>query len=273
VDPESGRRIRYKRVVDLDDAPEERGAPVGDEDPGAVPPRTAPDEREEEHDEVEAEVPYEALARGYEVAPGEHVTLTQDEIRSVRPTKSRTIEIEDFVDLASIDPVYFEKSYLVAPGSGGLVDRPYALLLEALERSSRVGIGRFVLRTKPHLVAVRSHRGALGLETLLFGDEVREPSRIVSTESIAMGDRELAMAEQLIGMLARDWDPARYSDTYREDLLRLIAEKTPEPAPIPSAPSVGASPSDVERLMDALKESVAQAKRKRRGPPREARGA
>jgi DNA end-binding protein Ku len=258
VDPETGRRVRYKRVVDLGDDGREQGDVAGDE----------------QHD-VEVEVPYEGLARGYEVAPGERVTLTQDEIRSVRPARSRTIEIEDFVDLASIDPVYFEKSYLLAPRPGGLADRPYALLQHALERSSRVGIGRFVLRTKPHLVAIRSNRGALGLETLFFGDEVREPSTAVSTEGVAVGARELEMARQLIDMLATEWDPARYADTYREELLRLIAERAPDPAPIPERSRTDVSRSDVERLMDALKESVEQAKRKAAGPrrSREAKGA
>ncbi|MDP9242228.1 MAG: Ku protein [Actinomycetota bacterium] len=281
VDPETGRRIRYKRVVDLDDGREREDAIGGREREHAaggdggrtrtVPPPAAGDEQ---HD-VEVEVPYEGLARGYEVAPGEQVMLTQDEIRSVRPERSRTIEIEDFVDLASIDPVYFEKSYLLAPRSDGLAERPYALLLHALERSSRVGIGRFVLRTKPHLVAIRSNRGVLSLETLFFGDEVREPSKAVPTGSVAIGDRELEMAQQLIDMLATEWDPARYADTYREELLRLIADKAPEPAPIPEGSRSDASRSDVERLMDALKESVQQEKRKAAGPQRsrEAKGA
>jgi DNA end-binding protein Ku len=293
VDPETGRRIRYKRVVDLGDGREREDVDLRDgrewedvdlrddrewEDAARgeggrtrnVPPSAAGDEQQD----VEVEVPYEGLARGYEVAPGEQVTLTQDEIRSVRPERSRTIEIEDFVDLASIDPVYFEKSYLLAPRSDGLAERPYALLLHALERSSRVGIGRFVLRTKPHLVAIRSNRGVLNLETLFFGDEVREPSKVVPTESIAVGDRELEMAKKLIDMLATEWDPARYADTYREELLRLIAERAPEPAPIPERSRIDASRSDVERLMDALKESVEQAKRKAAGPrrSREAKG-
>jgi DNA end-binding protein Ku len=272
VDQETGRRIRYRRFIDLEGTGGEERAPAGDDAAGddaahpghdradAVPPRAAEDER------GEVEVAYGSLGRGYEVAPGEHVVLTDDEIRSVRPSKSRTIEIEDFVDLAAIDPVYFEKSYLVAPQATGLADRPYALLLHALERSSRVGIGRFVLRTKPHLVVIRSNRGALGLETLFFGDEVREPSTIVPAAGIEVGDRELEMAERLIEMLATEWDPARYADTYREDLLRLIAEKTPESAPTPVVSSTKGAGSDVERLMDALKDSVAQAKRRRRGP-------
>jgi DNA end-binding protein Ku len=281
VDPETGRRIRYKRVVDLGDdreredvdlrdGREREDAARGDSRARDVPPSAAGDQQ---HD-VEVEVPYEGLARGYEVAPGEQVTLTQDEIRSVRPERSRTIEIEDFVDLASIDPVYFEKSYLLTPRSDGLAERPYALLLHALERSSRVGIGRFVLRTKPHLVAIRSNGGVLRLETLFFGDEVREPSKVAPTESIAVGDRELEMAQTLIDMLAAEWDPARYADTYREELLRLIAERAPAPAPIPERSRSDASRSDVERLMDALKESVEQAKRKAAGPrrSREAKG-
>ena len=129
-----------------------------------------------------------------EVEPGVLVTLTPEEIRAVRPSPSRTIDIEDFVELAAIDPVYFEKSYVVAP-DGETAEHPYALLLGALERAGRVGIGRFVLRTKPHLVAIRPRAGAIGLETLFFGDEVRDPRQIVpDLDRARIGDRELTMA-------------------------------------------------------------------------------
>jgi DNA end-binding protein Ku len=161
--------------------------------------------------------------------------------------------------------VFFEKSYLVAPQTGGTAERPYALLLRALERAGRVGIGRFVLRTKPHLVAIRPREGALGLETLFFGDEVRDPAEIVPVPTTEVGDRELTMAEQLIEMLATDWVPSRYADTYREELRTLISSKAPRRAPEPVAGAPRGGPSDAERLMDALRESVERAKE--RGAP------
>jgi DNA end-binding protein Ku len=255
VDAESGRRVRYRRVL---------------EDERVVTHPTEDDPDEAEGASAEVDVPFHSLARGYEVEPGAMVTLTSEELRVARPTPSHTIEIEDFVELEQIDPVYFEKSYVVAPQAGGTAERPYALLLRALEEAGRVGIGRFVLRTRPHLVAVRPRSGALGLETLFFGDEVRATAQIVSgVDAIEIGERELAMAQQLLGMLATDWDPARYTDTYREELRSLIARKTPtsepthehEPLPVPSD-----GPSAAERLMDALRASVERAERRTEDP-------
>ena len=255
VDAESGRRVRYRRVVEAG-----AGAPPTPDEPDAdAPSGSLPSERGLPADESRTrELPFGSLARGYEVEPGVLVTLTQDEIRSALPAPSRTIEIEDFVELDAIDPVYFEKSYVVAPQAGEVAGRPYTLLLKALERAGRVGIGRFVLRTKPHLVAIRPRAGALGLETLYFGDEVRDLSNIVEVAT-EVGERELVMADRLIEMLAIDWDPSRYADTYREELRALIASRAPRRHE-PPAVAEGA-PSEVERLMDALQESVARAKR------------
>ena len=198
--------------------------------------------------------------RGYETDDGRVVVLSRDEVESVRPERSRTIEIEDFVALSDIDPVYFEKSYHVAPQTGG--EKPYALLLRAMERAGRVGIGRFVLRTKPHLVAIRATEGVLGMETLFFGDEVRDGHELVwGLEGIDVSDRELEMAEMLIETLKTEWNPAAYSDTYREELLRRISEKAPIEAR-EEAPASG-SGGHLEELMQALKASVEAAKSKK----------
>jgi DNA end-binding protein Ku len=181
-------------------------------------------------------------------------------VESARPERSRTIDIEDFVALSDIDPVYFEKSYHLAPQAGG--EKPYALLLRAMEHAGRVGIGRFVLRTKPHLVAIRPTGGVLGLETLFFGDEVRDGREVVyGLDGIDLSSREVEMAEMLIETMKTEWNPAAYSDTYREELLQRIGEKAPIEAR-QEAPTRG-SGGHVEELMQALKASVEAAKGKK----------
>jgi DNA end-binding protein Ku len=280
VDPATGRRVRYRRVVERSpDADEEAAADEMLEDVEDVPAAAGSD-REPSFGEdpdgpaaplvgdgaADVEVRFDELARGYEVRPGEQVILTHEELAGVRPQRSRTIDIEEFVELTSIDPVYFEKSYIVAPEASGVSDKPYALLLRALERAGRVGIGRFVLRTKPHLVAIRARSGALGLETLFFADEVRDVSSLTpAAPSVSVDDRELRLAEELIGMLAADWDPSAHGDTYRQDLLSLIASKAPQPSAEDRGAAVTPPGSGAEALMEALRRSVDEAKRRGRG--------
>ncbi|TMK36999.1 MAG: hypothetical protein E6G58_03240 [Actinobacteria bacterium] len=249
-----GRRVHYRRFVEAE-------APEQDEPAEVLPEAGSPPEgTARQPDEVEGEIAYEDLMRGVERDDGSVVLLAGDEIRSLQPERSRTIEIEDFVDLRDIDPVYFEKSYVVAPQHGA--EKPYALLLLAMERSERAGIGRFVLRTKPHLVAIRPAEGALGLETLFFGDEVRDARRLAGEVGVVeVSEPELELAGKLIDTLKTTWNPAAYSDTYREELLERIAQK--EPASLPEERPGIPSGSQVEALMDALKASVEEAKKKR----------
>jgi DNA end-binding protein Ku len=277
VDPETGSRVRYRRFVEREGDPdgfEERplapaeipgpaperapDRPAADEEPSRAAPTPGPVPT------TEVEVAFDSLSRAYEIEPGEQVVVTPEELAALRPPRSRTIEVEDFVELAAIDPVYFEKSYVLAPEYGGPADRPYVLLLRALERAGRVGIGRFVLRTKPHLVAIRPREGVLALETLYFGDEVRDVSR-VAPPTLRIKARELELAQDLIGMLAAEWDPANYADTYREELLSMLSSKAatrePEEQEEPARPRT----SQAEVLMDALRRSVEQAKERRRG--------
>ena len=250
-----GRRVRYRRFVDAE-GPEEDWTPSDVPQADAGPPSSG---TPRQPDDVEQEIAYEDLMRGIERDDGSVVLLGDDEIRSVQPERSRTIDIEDFVELNDIDPVYFEKSYIVAPQRDA--EKPYALLLSAMERSGRVGIGRFVLRTKPHLVAIRPANGTLALETLFFGDEVREAKRLVGDVGAAQfSDRELELAQKLIATLNTTWNPEAYADTYREELLERIAQKAP--AQIPEERAAAPSGSQVEALMDALKASVEQAKKK-----------
>jgi DNA end-binding protein Ku len=270
VDPETGKRVRYKRVVEMDavgsepspslseatdpatvDRPEEAPVDRPDEAPGERPAEAAPSRQE-------VEVDYDRLVRGYEVDKGRFVTFRPDELEQARPERSRSIDIEDFVDLAGIDPVYFEKSYYLAPQMTG--EKPYVLLLRAMKRAGLVGIGRFVLRTKPHLVAIRPLDDVLGLETLYFADEVRPADSLVSgLRSIRVGKAELELAGQLIEALKTGWVSDRYADEYREELLRMISERTPTEEP--AVEEAGTSSANLERLMDALKASVEAAKK------------
>lgn len=243
-----GRRVRYRRVV-------ESGLPLGEPDEeDAEPARTEVDERP-----AEAEVAYQDLVRGYEVEPEAYVFLETEEIERVRPSPSRVIDLEEFVRLEDIDPVYFEKAYHVVPARG--VEKPYELLLRTLKESGRVGIGRFVLRTKPHLVALRPMERVLALETLYFGDEVRDADRLVGgLPPGAVTQREIDISKQLVGALASEWDPSRFADEYREELLRMIAERTPEPIDERVEEPSEEPGSRIGDLMDTLRRSVEAAK-------------
>jgi DNA end-binding protein Ku len=263
-----GRRVRYRRVVEetYPLAEPTEGDEVEDEPtehPLAEPAEGGEAEPEPEHagSSTETEVAYEDLVRGYEVEPESFVFLEREDIERARPTPSRTIDLEHFVELEDIDPVHFEKAYYVVPAPGA--ERPYALLVRALEETGRTGIGRFVLRTKPHLVAIRPIDGALALETLYFGDEVRAiPSRARDAADEEVAGRELDIAKQLVEMLAAEWDPSMFADEYREELLRIIAERTPERIPDEEPVDAGRR-GRIDDLMDALRRSVEEAKASR----------
>ena len=273
-DRRSGKRVRYERVTREYEPPMFAPEPptFAPESRAFAPERevAAPQERRIARDEERASAaPYIAepepprrnveasdIVRGIELPSGELVTVEDEEIEALVPERSRTIDIEEFVDLAEIDPVYFEKSYYVAPQWNSGAEKPYALLLKAMQAAGMVGIGRFVLRTKPHLVAIRPLEKVLGLETLFFGDEVRQPEELARLPQVAVSERELKMAQQLIGTLATEWVPEKHADEYREGLLELLRAK---PA-TDRAPEVEASPP-VADLMAVLKASVEAAKR------------
>lgn len=199
------------------------------------------------------EVPYEDIVKGHEVSEDRYVTLTQDELDSAEPERSRTIEIEDFVDLADIDPIYFRKTYYLGPAEGA--EKPYALLHRAMEETGKVGIARFVFRTKEHLAAVRPIDGLLGVETMFFSDEVRGADDVGGAPvEMDVSDKELQMARQLIDSMASDWDPERYGDTHRERLLDLIERKAEGEQVV--VPEDEREPAEVVDLMAALEQSV-----------------
>ena len=208
------------------------------------------------------EVPDEHIVKGYEISKGRYVVVDPDELEPFIPVATKSIDLEEFVHLDEIDPVYFDKSYHLIPGSDPVARKPYALLLAALEEAGRVGIGRFVLRTKEHLVAIRPRMGVLGLETLFYADEVQEPPETWRIPRQVVRPREVEMAVRLIESLAAEWDPARYTDTQRARILELLAER--EPTLAPEEPVGEAAPSRLPNLMEALRASVEAAKEARK---------
>lgn len=266
-DRRTGKRVRYERVTRDTDAPTFEPEPPVERtwpetrrespaEPVAVP---EPDETITSPD-ANAPVLREDIVRGFEMPTGDLVTVTDDELVSIAPERSRTIEIEEFVNLADIDPVFYEKSYHVAPSRGMGAEKPYALLLRAMQGAGMAGIGRFVLRTKPHVVAIRPLKDALALETLFFADEVRTADDLVrGLAGVTIADREVKTARQLITAMATDWVPEKHADVYREELLELLRNK-PAAKAAEAMPTTDVSP--VGDLMAALRASVEAAKRK-----------
>lgn len=205
---------------------------------------------------TDEEVPYEEIVKGYELTPERYVMIAPEELDALDPKATKTIDIEEFVDLSEIDPIYYDHSYYLAPGPGGA--KAYRLLLDAMAESGKVGIGRFVLRSKQQLCALRPTGDVLTLTTMLFGDEVLSPDGIDELDALGEAqatDRELKMAQQLIESLSGDFEPSRFHDDYRERVLALIERKAAgeEIAAPPEAEEPAAAPD----LMAALEASLA----------------
>jgi DNA end-binding protein Ku len=217
------------------------------------------------------EVTYDDIVKGYEIGKDRYVVITPDELDSLDPEKTRTIEIEDFVEESEIDPLYYDHPYYLAPATGA--EKPYRLLLDAMAQAGRVAIARVVIRNKEQLVAIRPAGEALTMSTMNFADEVVSPDAIEEIAAEEDGkakatQRELDMAEQLIDSLTSDFDPDKYHDTYRERVLDLIERKAAgeEIAVAPEAPE----PAAVPDLMAALEASLQEAKGKERPTQRKA---
>jgi DNA end-binding protein Ku len=202
------------------------------------------------------EVAYEDIVKGYEIAKDRYVVVEPGELEALEPKKTRTIEIEDFVELAQIDPVYYDHPYYLAPGPGGA--KPYRLLVEAMRETNRVAIARVVIRSKEALVALRPMGDALGMATMIFADEITDPDSIEEIREAAEikpTKRELDIAEQLVMSLASDFEPQRYTDTYRQEVLDLIERKA-QGEEIAVQPSAEEAPEPAPDLMSALKASL-----------------
>jgi DNA end-binding protein Ku len=205
------------------------------------------------------EVAWEDVARGFEISKGRFVALTKEELEAAEPRRTRTIDVEQFVSLEEIDPVAWDQTYYVAPdGTAG--ERAYALFREALKRSGRVAIGRFVMRTKEHVVCVRPFGDVIALHTMFFPDEIRSAEELPGLPKAAPRGRgrELDLALQIIDSLTEKWDPRKYQDTFREEVTKLVHEKAKGGViEAEEAPEGGA---EVVDLMDALKASLSRGK-------------
>jgi DNA end-binding protein Ku len=203
------------------------------------------------------EVDYSEIVKGYEIHRGQYVVVEPEELEGLAPEASRSIDIEEFVNLAEIDPLFFEHSYYLVPD--GPAARPYALLVEAMEGTGKVGIGRFVLRTKQYLAALRPKDGALVLSTMLFADEVvgTEDLEVPTTKDTKPSERELGMARQLVSSLSAEWEPEKYRDDYRDKVIEMIEAKAEgNEIAVAEAPE---RPAPVVDLMAALEASLARA--------------
>jgi len=203
------------------------------------------------------EVPWEHIVKGFEISKGRYVTVAREELEAFNPRATKAIEIEDFVDLEQIDPIYYESTYYLVPDRGA--SKPYALLVEAMKKTGKVGVAKFVLRTKQYLCAVRPLGKALAVSTMLYADEVVSQDELEGLPESKPGERELKMAEQLIGSLESDFDIKKYKDDYREQVLALLERKA-EGEEIVAAEPAEAPRGKVVNLMDALQKSLAAAK-------------
>jgi DNA end-binding protein Ku len=223
---------------------------------------------------TDEEVPYENIVKAFEITPDRYVPLTKEEMEAIAPEKTRAIEVQDFVDLDQIDPIYFNSPYYLGPAEGA--EKAYSLLAEAMERSGRVAIARFVFRNKEHLAALRPSDGVLTLTTMRFADEVVPPTElddVLPAEKPKVGKREVEMAEQLIESLTRDFAPEDYHDEYREQLMALIERKAEGEDVLAAAPPEEPQPTRAPDLMAALEESIAAVRGKEDGGAKAAKPA
>ena len=233
LDAETGARVRYKKVSSADDS----------------------------------ELSPERIVKGYELPSGDYVTVTEAEFEQLAPVAARTIDIDAFIDLADIDPVFYDSAYHLVPDE--TTAKPYKLLAEAMAEANKVGICHFVMRSKQHMAAIRPVDGRLMLSTMVYADELVAPDELGGFDylgDIAVDERETAMARQLIAALEAEFEPGRYTDSYREALLELIERKASGDTTATVAATEPSSDTVVD-LMAALEASVAAAKEARKRHP------
>lgn len=213
--------------------------------------------------EEDKEVPYEAITRSYELDGGETVIVTDEDLEAVEPRKTKTIDIDQFVDLAEVDPIYFDHPYWLVPaGDDEGATRAYKLLLGVMESTDHAALGSFVMRAKEHLAIVRARDGALTLTTIRFHDEVRSAKDVPSAagKRAKPAKQELDTAVALIEAMAEDWDPTKHDDRYRKRLQKIVRDKR-KGKTIEIPDDAKSEPGPPPDLMEALKEALAAAKK------------
>lgn len=211
--------------------------------------------------ETGEEVPYDEIVRGYEYKKGEYVVLEDDDFKRANVNKTKMVEILTFVDAEEIDEKYLEKPYYLEPEKGA--EKVYALLREALRRSNKVGIARFVLRTREHLAMLKSQDNLIVLNQMRFANEIRDPGELNLPGETGVSEKELDMAVKLVEQLSDEWKPDQYTDTYIDDLKRIIQEKVEGKVaePVEEEPI----PVEVTDLFSKLSESLKMAQEKNGG--------
>jgi DNA end-binding protein Ku len=205
-------------------------------------------------------VPSDEIVRGFEIEKGKYVPIEDEDLDRLDIELTHSIDICDFVDLDEIDPIYFRKAYYLVPQDGA--EKPYRLLVRALEETNKVGIAKVVIRNKQHLAALRAHDGVLILETMYYADEIRQPES-VDGKAGKLQKAEVEMAKSLVENLSDKFKPEKYDDTYRKELLQLIRKKAKgQKLPEPQEEEEG----EVVDLMAALRESVEQTKKQQQHP-------
>jgi DNA end-binding protein Ku len=246
IDRRTGARIRHQRVAEIAPEPPPDEAPAAEPAPTAAAARPAPPARSSrQEEEIE-------LVKGFEVGPGRYVQVESEELRALEPERTKTIDVEQFVELKDLDPLYFDASYHVVPDRD--LDRPFALLAGAMRAEVKAAVGWIVLRRRRHLAALRPRGELMLLTTLHFADELVSPPAREPVLEEALTAREKQMAELLVRTLSGPFEPERYRDEYRERVLALIEGRQPVEAEQPEPAA------DVANLMAALEASLKAAR-------------
>jgi len=201
------------------------------------------------------EVPWDQIVKGYEYEKGKYVVLQDEDFQRVDIEATQTVDIQDFVELDEIDPIFFYKPYYLEPQKGG--DKAYALLRDALKDSKKVGVAKVVIKTREYLAGVKPEDGALVLELMHFADELADTSKLHIPKKVEVGKREMTMAKSLIDSMSSKWNPEKYKDDYREALMEVIEEKVEAGGKeIEEKPRKAPKPTKVIDLVSVLQKSL-----------------
>jgi len=209
------------------------------------------------------EVPWDQIVKGYEHEKGKYVVLKDEDFERVDLEATQTVDIQDFVDVDEIDPMFFYKPYYLEPQKGG--DKAYALLRDALKDSNKVGIAKVVIKTRQYLAGVKPEDGALVLELMHFADELADTGKLHVPKKMEVGKREMNMAKSLIDSMSSKWEPEKYRDDYREALMEVIEEKVEAGGKeIEEKPRKAPKPTKVIDLVSVLQKSLEETGAKRK---------